>query len=119
MRLPVLTSAALLVGFALSAPAADVNGKWRARMGDAEITFNFKVTGDKLTGDLSGPQGKVELSDGKVTGDQISFSVTVNSGSAEFKLLFNGSVSNDQIKLTRQREGRDERLEFTATKLVT
>src|SRR3989442_1414580 len=112
MRLRALKWTALLVGFALSALADDANGKWRGPMGGAEITFNFKVTGDKLTGDLSGPQGKIDLSDGKVTGDQISFSITV-PGPREFKLLFSGSVSGDQIKFTRQREGsRDEKLEF-------
>jgi hypothetical protein len=106
----------LLAGFALSALAADVNGKWIARMGDAEMTFNFKVAGEKLIGDVSGPHGKADLSDGKVTGDQISFSVTVNSGSGEFKLLFTGSVSGDKIAFTRQRE-RGPTLDFTAKKL--
>jgi len=63
--------------------AADVNGKWEAEVPGPQgqtqkQTFNFKVDGDKLTGTVSGMQGETPISDGKVNGDEISFSQTFN-----------------------------------------
>src|SRR5262245_31197480 len=60
---------------------ADVKGKWTAQVpgrgGQAqETTFTFKVEGDKLTGSVSGRQGDTPIADGKITGDEISFTVT-------------------------------------------
>ena len=92
--------------------AADVTGKWSGEMpgrnGAATATFVFKVDGDKLTGTMTGPQGEAPLQEGKSSGDQISFSTT--GGNA--KILFQGAVSGDQIKMTRTREGGQAR-EFT------
>jgi hypothetical protein len=95
--------------------AADVTGKWTAqvpgRQGQTrEVTFNFKVEGEKLTGTMSGRQGDNPIADGKVSGDTISF--TASGGQA--KLIFKGKVSGDEIKFTRQREGADQVQEFTA-----
>lgn len=85
---------------------ADVSGKWTgempARGGEKmSTTFTFNAEGEKLTGTMTGPQGEVALQDGKVSGDQISFSMT--GGNA--KILFQGTVAGDEIKMTRTREG--------------
>jgi hypothetical protein len=93
--------------------AADVSGKWTGevpgRGGEARTTtFVFKADGEKLTGTMTGPQGEVTLQDGKVSGDKISFSMT--GGNA--KIMFEGTVAGDQIKMTRAREGGQAR-EFT------
>ena len=71
-------------------------------------TFTFKVDGDKLTGTMTGPQGEVALQEGKFSGDQISFTTT--GGNA--KILFQGTVAGNEIKMTRTREGGQAR-EFT------
>jgi hypothetical protein len=100
--------------------AADVTGKWvaqvPAREGQTrETTFNFKVEGEKLTGTMSGNQGEVQISDGKVSGDDISFKVKVSFNDNEFTFLFTGKVSGDEIKFTRTREGGNRPgQEFTA-----
>jgi hypothetical protein len=107
-------SITILAALALASvlAAADISGKWSgevpARGATATATFVFKVDGDKLTGTMTGPQGEVPLQDGKVSGDQISFSTA--GGNA--KILFKGTVSGDQIKMTRTREGGEGR-EFT------
>lgn len=102
--------------------AADVTGKWKAEMtgpGGAtrEVTFTFKVDGDKLTGTMSTPRGEREITEGKVSGDEISF-VMVMPGreGGEVKVHYNGKVSGDQIKFTSHREGAQRSLEFTATR---
>jgi len=101
--------------------AADVNGKWVAQVPGRdgqtrETTFNFKVEGDKLTGTVSGRQGDNPISDGKISGDDISFSVTAGGGGGNtFKLIYKGKVAGDEIKFTRTREGGDQPgQEFTA-----
>ena len=111
----VLTACLVMAVFTVAALAADVSGKWSgevpARGETVKATFNFKVDGDKLTGTMTGPQGDVTLEEGKVSGDQISFST--QGGNA--KIVFKGTVSGNEIKMTRAREGGQAR-EFTLKK---
>jgi hypothetical protein len=113
----LLTAAAVLL--AMTASAADVSGKWSAqvpgRNGQTrDTTFNLKADGDKLTGTMTGPQGDVEIKDGKISGDNLSFKVTLEFNGNSIVLLFKGVASGDQIKFTRGREGADQTQEFTA-----
>ena len=99
---------------ALLAFAADVTGQWTAQVpgrgGDPqETTFNFKVEGDKLTGSMVTPRGERPIENGKVTGEEISFTRTFG----EMKILYKGKVSGNEIKFTMQREGGEPR-EFVA-----
>ena|SRR5215831_14308776 len=98
--------------------AADISGKWAGdvpgRGGDTTpTTFTFQVDGDKLTGTMAGPQGNVPLQDGKVSGDQIAFSTTLDFGGNTVKIIYKGTLSGDQLKMTRQREGGSQVREFT------
>ena len=109
----------VLLGIAVAVWASDVTGKWTAlvpgRDGQMrETTFNLKVEGEKLTGTVSGRQGDVPISDGKVKGDDISFTVTQSFGGNEVKSNYKGKVAGDEIKLTRTREGSDQSLEIVA-----
>ncbi len=115
----IASSLLMVLLTAAVALAADVSGKWTAsvpgRDGQArEVTFNFKVSGDQLTGTITGPRGESPISDGVVKGDDISFTQQMNFGGREVKLLYKGKVSGDEIKFTRQREGGDRSQEFTA-----
>jgi hypothetical protein len=98
--------------------AADVTGKWTGQVptrdgGTRDSTFNFKQDGEKLTGTMTGPQGDIELKDGVVKGDDVSFNVALSFGGNEVKLIYKGKVAGDEIKFTRQREGADQTQEFT------
>ena len=111
----IACSLALLLTLAL---AADLSGKWSGDMpgrgGDTTpTTFNFKVDGEKLTGTMTGPQGDLPLQEGKVAGNQISFSATLDFGGNTIKILYKGTVTGDQIKMTREREGAGQPREFT------
>ena len=96
----------LLVGILLvAAYAADVTGKWVAqvqgRNGQVrETVFNFKVEGDKLTGTVSGRGGETPISDGKISGDEISFTVVRVFRGNEFRTLHKGKVVGDEIRFT-------------------
>jgi hypothetical protein len=116
----VFLSACFVLAAAVLALAGDANGKWVAqvpgRQGQTrETTFNFKVEGAKLTGTVSGRQGDVPISDGKIAGDDISFVVVQNFQGNEIKLMYKGKIAGDEMKLTRTREGSDQPgQEFTA-----
>ena len=102
--------AGLLLMMAAAVRSADVAGKWTGdvpgRGGDTTpATFNFKVDGGKLTGSMTGAQGELPLQDGKVSGNEISFSTTFDAGGNSIKILYKGTLSGDQLKMTRQREG--------------
>jgi len=93
-----------------SAFAADVDGKWTAsvpgRQGNTqEVTFTFKADGTKLTGSMASPRGEVEIKDGKIDGDNISFTQTFERGGNSMTLTYNGKVSGDTIEFTRSMQG--------------
>jgi hypothetical protein len=109
---------ALLLAVAICAVAADVTGKWVAQIPSRsgqmrETTFNFKVDGDKLTGTMSGRQGDIAISDGKVSGDTISFVISMEGGGGTVKMNYSGTVSGDEMKLKRE-GGQGAAVEFTA-----
>ena len=116
----VFLSACFVLASVAMAWAADISGKWVAqvpgRQGQTrETTFNFKAEGAKLTGTVSGMQGDNPISDGKIDGENISFTVVSNFGGNEVKLLYKGKVSGDEIKFTRSRDGGTQPpQEFTA-----
>jgi hypothetical protein len=108
MRTILITGMLLLL--AASAQAADLSGKWSGdvpgRGGDTTpATFTFKVDGEKLTGSMTAPQGDLPLQDGKVSASQVSFSTTFDAGGNSIKILYKGTLSGDQLKMTRQRDG--------------
>ena len=112
----------ILLGLAM---AQTIAGKWAGDMpgrgGDATpTTFNFKVTGDKLTGTMTGPQGDIPLQEGKITGNQVSFSTTLDFGGNSVKILYKGTMSGDQMKMTRERDGGGGQVrEFTIKRSTT
>jgi hypothetical protein len=94
----------------VAALAADVTGTWVAQVpgpggNTLETTFNFKVAGEKLTGTRSNQYGDREISDGKVAGDDISFTVNIDFGGNTMTLLFKGKASGNEIKMTQERKG--------------
>ncbi|PYT28050.1 MAG: hypothetical protein DMG58_19090, partial [Acidobacteria bacterium] len=107
MNISRVGSMFLLLLTAVAALAADINGKCVAQMpgrgGEPrEVTMNFKADGSQLTGSITGPRGEVQISDGKVDGDDISFAQVMEFNGNQIKLLFTGKVSGDDIKFTRQ-----------------
>lgn len=103
------------------AHAADANGKWTwvspGRNGgpDRTNTLTLKVEGTKLTGNVAAPgrEGKVTetaISDGKLDGDTVTFSVVREFNGNSMTSKYNGKVSADKItgkiEFTRQGEAQ-------------
>jgi len=108
----------LMAAFALIASAADISGNWKGTAdsgnGPIERTFTFKVDGNKLTGETESQMlGKSTITDGKIDGDEISFSITGNMQGNEIKLTYKGKVTGDQISLTVDLPGGGQTFEYT------
>lgn len=106
---------------ALAAFAADVSGNWKATAegpnGAMERTFSFKVDGATLTGEtVSSMLGKSAIENGKVNGDEITFTITAKFQDNEMKLNYKGKVTGDTMKLTSQMAGGEggQAIEWTA-----
>lgn len=113
----------LLLAVSIGAVAADATGKWTAqvpgRSGQArETTFNLKVDGSNLTGTVSTGQGEAPITDGKVSGDTLSFTVTVDRGGNTVKQSYTGKVVGDEIQFKRE-GGQGPAREFTAKRART
>ena len=98
MRLLII---ALLL--ASSVFAADVDGKWAGNMstpmGDIPVAFTFKADGATLNGTTAGPDGAdVKIAEGKVDGNNISFTITFDFGGMPLVLSYKGVVTKDEIK---------------------
>jgi enterochelin esterase-like enzyme len=78
-------------------------GKWLIKDGDNEMTLELKADGSKLTGTLVNPQmpGAIEIKDGKIEGDKISFDYMRQMTGQEFKIIWTGTLAGDEIKLKR------------------
>jgi hypothetical protein len=109
MKGKIFAGGAIILLALTSAWAADVAGKWTAHIagaqgqGDSDITLVLKVVGDKVTGTINNTQapGEIEIKDGKVTGDDVSFSMVRNIGGTETTVLWKGKIAGDEIKFTR------------------
>src|ERR1700730_10148633 len=118
MKRKILLLAVTLLTFTLALWAADVSGKWTAqvpgRSGNMrDVTFMFKASGENLTGTMSGRNGDIQISDGRVSGDSVSFSVTQEFGGNSVKQTFNGKVTGGEIMFKRE-GGQGGAIEFLA-----
>jgi len=119
----VIFSAVLVLAAIALVQASGVDGKWVAQVPGRggqtrETTFTFKAEGAKLTGTVSGMQGETPISDGKINGDEISFTQTFEMQGNSIKLVYTGKVSGDEMKMTRKRDGSDQpATEFTAKRV--
>ena len=100
----------LLTLLAVSAFAADISGKWVAQVpgrgGEPmETTFTFKVAGDKLTGAVTTPMGDLEISEGTVSGEEVSFATVLPFGDGNMKFVYTGKIAGDEIKFKREMKG--------------
>ena len=110
---------ALAVLMVTPAMAADVNGRWKGSMpgreGNArDVSFDFKAGGAKLDGKFIGPQGRsIDITDGKIEGDNLSFKVALEFNGASFQMSYSGKLAGDEIQMKVVREGAPRAAEFT------
>lgn len=110
MRNSILVLGLILV--ASMAFAAPIDGKWAGEIagmdGNAmKVSYTFKADGATLTGTTTGPDGKeMVIKDGKIAGNNVSFSITLDFGGQEMKMEYKGVLSGDDLKLTLDMMGQ-------------
>ena len=104
----------------LTASAADVTGHWVAQVqGQAEkhtIRFSLKADGEKVTGTEGRSNGDVEIRDGSVKGNVITFTVTRDIGDRVLVLDYKGTISEGKIEFTVKPRGPGWTTNMTATR---
>jgi len=87
MKTKILITTALVCCFIISFAAvlADVNGKWVGSVAgpdgnSIDLTYNFKIDGDKLTGTAEAQGIELKLDSGKTNGADLKFSITNPEG---------------------------------------
>ena len=104
----------------IAALAADVSGNWKATAdgpnGALERTFALKVDGTKLTGEtVSAFTGKSTIEDGKIDGDNVTFTIKAKIQDNDVILSYKGKViSKDEIKFTSQIGDTGQSIEWLA-----
>jgi hypothetical protein len=73
----------LFMFIAISGIAAGIEGTWIAKMdspdgNSMELTFVFKMEGEKLTGAIQTPNGDMPISNTKIEGKEFSFEISFN-----------------------------------------
>jgi hypothetical protein len=85
--------------------AADIDGKWAGevagRGGPQTQTLTLKADGGNLTGTVEGGRGgPVNISDGKIDGNNVSFNVVREFNGNSVTTGYKGTVSGSDLKLT-------------------
>ena len=123
----------VILVFAVMGSAADISGKWVAQVsspmgGKSERIFAFQVSGDKVAGTITELQvsnatfeqaGKPAMTgilktqrgdpqaitEGKISGDDISFAVVSQGFMGEQRTDYKGKVAGSEIKFTVEQGG--------------
>lgn len=109
MKRKIFITAVLLCSFCFAfAYFAGISGNWTGVLtapdgNDYPLNYTLKTDNDKLTGTGQSPQGPVDLTEGKVKGDSLSFAIDVNG----VKVLNTGKYysTGDSISLTVDYQG--------------
>jgi hypothetical protein len=105
----LILPAVLLLGISGTALAADIayiNGKWTAevegRNGTVTQTLVLNASGNNLTGSVAGPRGgAVDISDGTIDGNKVSFKVVREFNGNQFAQQYKGTLSDaGELNLT-------------------
>jgi hypothetical protein len=99
----------LVLGFAISflVHAADtLSGKWTAafdtQIGEQHYTYDFKVSGGTVTGNAKSDNGDVQIIEGKLSGDTLTFVENLKIQGMDIRIEYTGKISGDEIKFTRK-----------------
>lgn len=106
MTKKLILPAVLLLGISGAALAADIDGKWTAevegRRGTVTQTLVLKTSGNQLTGSFEGGRGgAVDISDGAIDGNNVSFKVIREFNGNQFTQQYQGILSDaGELNLT-------------------
>ena len=88
---------------------AGFTGTWTAefdtQVGPQKYTYEFKAEGGVLSGkaiwERMGEKGVTELKDGKIVGDEVTFSEPISAMGQDLLITYQGKLAGDTVKFTR------------------
>ena len=102
-----------------SAPAVDPSGTWslvvQSPQGDIGAQLTLTKDGEQIGGTLGTPMGNVALKSGRVTGNQIRLTATVEMGGQSIDAIISGTIEGDSMRGTMAM-GAMGSFEFTGTR---
>jgi len=105
--------ATMFIAFAATLGAvqsADITGKWKSefdtQIGHLKYVYELKADGEKVMGkafrDLEGTKTTIELVEGKLKGDEVSFVEPIKVQEQEIRIEYKGKIAGDEIKFVRK-----------------
>jgi hypothetical protein len=114
--LKVSAVALLISGLAIVtfAQAKDPSGRWTATLGrdgkSMTSTMELKLSGDQVSGTIDlAPGVKVQIQNGKLEGNQLTFDVAAPEHGHKKNIHFIGDLSDDSITLRNESGGKQGR----------
>jgi hypothetical protein len=111
-----IISIVLLIMMFGSVSAANIDGVWKTKINNTEVTFVFKAEGTNFTGYLQRTDKNIPILNGKITGDSIYF--TMSFPEHDVIVTYIGKLNKDNtIELqTKGQPGGDKVLTFSQQK---
>jgi len=93
-----------------AADAKDISGVWHAefdtQIGMQKYDYTLKVADGKLTGkanaDINGEKRETELTEGKISGDTVSFVEPLKFNDNDIRIEYTGKIKGDEIAFHRK-----------------
>lgn len=104
---------------AAAGPAVDPSGAWslvvQSPQGDINSQLTLRKDGDQITGTLGTPMGTVAIKSGRINGNQLRLTATVDMGGESIDAIISGTIEGDSMRGTIVM-GAMGSFEFTGTK---
>ena len=112
MRMRILAIFVLTLALVSVSFAQGINGTWKGQRPGRDgammdVTFKFVADGEKLTGTTTMRDNEIQISDGKITGNDVSFVVKMEFGGNSMVMKYTGTLAGSELKLKQTREGSD------------
>jgi hypothetical protein len=102
------------------AKPSNVSGVWKGEAEfpggqKVELTYDLKQDGDKLSGTIESPRGKIELSDAKMTADGFSFTTKRQSGDTKHEV----TLSDGKLKVKAHSQNGDREYSLSRVEKIS
>jgi len=102
-----------------AAGLAQIAGTWsltaNTPQGAQTMTMTVTQTGESFTGNMSGEMGSLPVADGQITGQSVTWSITIQMGGQSMTVSFRGDVEGTRMRGTAEL-GAFGNASFTAEK---
>jgi imidazolonepropionase-like amidohydrolase len=101
------------------APTISAAGSWTLTVNSPAGTFtpplNLQQNGDVLTGEIGTPSGPTQITDGKISGSEVTFKYRVNHQGQELEISARGKIEGNSISGTMETMGQSFNFSGTRT----